>query len=1007
MAFQRGTFLGSTVRSLTSSIGWGVGQPSQLTVSLVDDPRNGDSFSPPMVGTPCYFSFYNMNFFGLLQKWEERNAIDGSPVYDVTLVDPREILDGAQVIIGGYRGTTGGVPNLINAYGWWENQKFGKSMSNEAGMPWNLVYQAITSIVNTSSVGDYGGPLALGSTSYGLDLSQLPMPGNDYRVGGHSVNLMEVIAQICEDGGCDFFVELVGYTIRIRTVSRRNQPSLGTIQNLVHQNTGTVARSTNGLELRNEVTSSFLVGGEVTTLFQTDGIRSFWGYDVNGAPVWGKSGELKLTDDDGTEIVTINTEFMDLNSASISDITGRMRYKCSKFEMQCALSNYNTWAQYMYSNKRNLLEAWGVLSAFTTVPPNEFFTLSDTADVDATQAGRIAGTDLPNENKNVSNSMRLYEFVKGYAEEYMGKKYAIPLPFVLQYQETETLRIVNSYEVSDSGYLDEDASPLGLATLNEDQFRNPDGRYRCFVRFDDLTDADFTNLNPQSSVIQGDKLYTECQVDPVLLFDSQKPYAIITLPGTLNDSLVGVAGNIEQIAGILGSTNFDAVGKAMKQEFFPFAISPDTRNPKLVAIPLKSNTMCYGPWFAAGANGKVNFEVDPGLTPWNYGGWAEMEAAGNSRVMNAITNMQVSETGTLELAEAPIASLGDVLQAGGPNVTNIDIQISPTGGITTSYRFQTYTARFGVFNKHTGERLKRLGLTSQQLRRSLRAEVRNKKIANAVIAGAAAALKQIKKNSPDYLNMKTPHGVFIGHGFDTKDENGNPIVRQSLQASTLADAIRLSNADDDTEYQNTAIMSFNGLLRPFSTNTNGGPGTMSSLEAPPSGVGGLNSSLLNGFGPGHDIETYAWGRTFSGINGFRRNGDATNSRMFGLRGPLFVSGWGIGWDSKTAYPNEDGHSLMDNYMRRQDKWKTGPVDLMWDDNRKVWTCHDIIRGRTGSGGIPAGGSGIVNVPVGTGVWQLYVMNYFSTSVSGNTKTISGFSAIDNAWYVMSADCGSG
>jgi hypothetical protein len=367
--------------------------------------------------------------------------------------------------------------------------------------------------------------------------------------------------------------------------------------------------------------------------------------------------------------------------------------------------------------------------------------------------------------------------------------------------------------------------------------------------------------------------------------------------------------------------------------------------------------------------------------------------------------MQVSETGTLELAEAPIASLGDILQSGGPNVTNIDVQVSATGGITTSYRFQTYTPRFGVFNKQTGERLKRLGLTSQQLRRSLRAETRNKQIASTVIAGAAAALKQIKKNAPDYLKMKTPHGVFIGHGFDTSDEDGSAIVRQTLQASTLADAVRLSNADDDVEYQNTAMMSFNGLLRPFSTNTRAVNGTMSSLEAPL--AGGLNSSLLNGFGPGHDVETYAWGRTFTGMNGFRRNGDATNARMFGLRGPLFVSGWGVGWDSKTAFPNDDGQNLMANYMRRQDRWKTGPVDLMWDDNRKVWTCHDIIRGKTDRLGIPAGGSGIVNVPVGTGVWSLYVMNYFSASVSGNTKVINGFSALDNAWYVMSADCASG
>ena len=100
MAFQHSTFLGSSLRSANSSIGWGVGEPSRLTVTLVDDPVNGDSFSPVSIGTPVFFRYGGFRFNGLLQQHREMNAIDGMPTYSVSVVDPREILDGTQLILG-------------------------------------------------------------------------------------------------------------------------------------------------------------------------------------------------------------------------------------------------------------------------------------------------------------------------------------------------------------------------------------------------------------------------------------------------------------------------------------------------------------------------------------------------------------------------------------------------------------------------------------------------------------------------------------------------------------------------------------------------------------------------------------------------------------------------------------------------------------------------------------------------------------------------------------------
>jgi hypothetical protein len=72
---------------------------------------------------------------------------------------------------------------------------------------------------------------------------------------------------VCEDGGCDFFVELRGFRIVVRTVSRAAQnPPLGVLSALAAAYGATLVRSNAGLECRNELTSAFLVGGDVTEL---------------------------------------------------------------------------------------------------------------------------------------------------------------------------------------------------------------------------------------------------------------------------------------------------------------------------------------------------------------------------------------------------------------------------------------------------------------------------------------------------------------------------------------------------------------------------------------------------------------------------------------------------------------------------------------------------------------------------------------------------------------------
>jgi hypothetical protein len=549
MSFVVGTFLGARVRSFQSSIGWNLGSPSQLTVRLVDDPATGAFFSPVLVGTPVFLEFYGFRFSGLFQRYVETRGPDGNPVYEVTVVDPREILDGAQVIVGQYSGSVGAVKNLYNAFGFWEGLGFGQAQANEAGMPWYKIWQAVTNLANTPKYGTFGGPLTFQGVAYSLDLGDLPGAPPYYRVGGGvSVCLLEAIAQVCEDGGCDFFVELVGFTIRVRTASRARPPRLGFISALANTNwAGTVIRSEAGLECRNELTSAFLVGGEVTTLWLTGALEQFWGYSADGRPIKSRPFQFQVLSkpdpnkfiDFPTILGNVTTEIANLNATPVADLLGSFSYPCTVFEMRLAQAGPAPWAMFMMEHKPGVAGMVG-LTAELRAPEMKGGLVApirnDFINDDRRNAQIIAGNVVV--GKPLANTNRLYEFVRGYADEFLGKKYLAGLPFILSKTEPETLKVTTSWEVADGGYLPEGSAPLGLSPLNEDLFKTPDGRFRAFVVFGGTRNIDFTRVSAQGAVVENDLLYMEAQVDPRIVSDDT-PKVMVTLNGPVCEQPTG------------------------------------------------------------------------------------------------------------------------------------------------------------------------------------------------------------------------------------------------------------------------------------------------------------------------------------------------------------------------------------------------------------------------------------------------------------------------------------
>lgn len=1092
-------FMGCTVRAFQNTANYNMSGPSQLNVSLLEDPTDGDLFVPGELFHPVYFEAGSYSFNGLLQKYAKREAQEGYPTYEVVIQDPRDLLDGTKVIVNGYAGATNSVENLVNAYGYWEAQSFGASRSDETGMPWVLVKNALANLLNNPVGSSFGGPINFHGYRYGIDFNLLPVISADYRVGqSSSVSLLELISQVCDDHGCDFLTDLVGTTIRIRPVSRRSQPSLNTLQALTEANRGTtLVRSETGIEGRNEVTSTFLTGGEVRVLHQTTSSSSFWGLDAAGNPILGVATRLDLTDryrycflepgltaggviaqlesflttdseygwpafftdNDGNfssfelvvgadvysdpEIIRVTSdignnrmaggnfgvtrglyettsrnyntshvaylhyssifcEAMNLNASPVADIIGSLIYPCTTFELRLLKSEQgvNGWAAYLQHYRPEVASILGLLPPLFNKGGQRRPLPQDLVNDSPALARGMA--DLGVNADAWSKTLRFYEFLKAYADEYMGKKFAVGLPLISYKQNAETLRISTSYDIDEGGWLEEGSTPLGLSLLNQDVFKLQDGRFRAFARYENPVGADFSMANPGSTVLEDNEYYTTVDVDQNLIY-VPGPAAVITVSNPLFDTSTSWLGNEEVVRAVLqfAPTSAQPILQSAANGNIGVKVAPAHRSPSSFAIPLKSNTETYGPWYSTGAPGKVQHEQDQSLVPWAFGGYALMETVAMARVQQSSRNAIVVETGSREELGLPTASLGDVLIAGGPQITGIQVQYGDRG-FTTAYSFSTFTPfnRAGIYSRQQQERLRRISLAQAQLRRSGRAAIRGNLAVGAQARDGGVARKEFFRELPKALKKQSPHDILIAQ---TYVDNVAGKVRTGVSSITFEEAVGGINADDNGVYQQTAAMSWNGLLRPFTTSSTAVSG-FPAYGAAPTFTDGIDRTSLDPWkSSDNDVEIWANGSTYAGLHVTKWGGDNTNARPLGLRGPLSIVGWGYDTEGNPVPSNGSGDFRADHLTNSQG-WKAGPADLLWDERRKVWTCHDVLKG-VSSQEIAAGGSGAVMVYLDQDPtsWVLGAYNWSEEPIPTDTKVSLLFNVLDRAWYAVNVD----
>lgn len=463
-------FFGCTVKNISSSVGL-ENQKTSVRISLVEDAALGDLFAPVVVGTPASIEIGNLRFTGLLQRYERTAGSDGRYVYDVVLEDPRDILDGCTVILNNYEGSVDGVPNLLNVYGYWENTGFGNSLSNQAGMPWTLIKSAIQTMTTAGTV--FGGPLVYKGISYSVNLGNLPSTLSNYRLGGDSTTLLQLISEVCHERAHDFIVELEYGTniINIKTVSRYLQPSPGLLSAYIAAQTesGICIRSNIGVEARNETCSKFLVGGQETLFHQTSDAIPFFGFDENGEPIIGT-----YADDTDPFSLTAN-----LNALEVADILGQNTYTCTSLEFAAADIDMDNWLRYIDAVRPTIAN---LLGTRTAIRANlEIQQLANVGQFNLGGGNAAALADAATINLNSWKTQRLYNFVKKTSSEYFGKKYIVSVPQIQAVIEPETGNINQNYDIVNLAY--SASPPLGLNTAYTNVMGDGRGRYGAYCKY--------------------------------------------------------------------------------------------------------------------------------------------------------------------------------------------------------------------------------------------------------------------------------------------------------------------------------------------------------------------------------------------------------------------------------------------------------------------------------------------------------------------------------------------
>lgn len=1016
--FEHTLFLGLTVLDFSATAGWNE-QYSSLTVKLVQDTCGGDrqhlntSFNfvttnfpdgdpgfNGVVGQSAVFKVADFEFAGIIQSITETKGSDGNPIINVSLIAPGVVLEGTQVIIDGYAGTVSSLPNVVNLFAFLESQNlncpaiggfgspaggFGFARRTDRGIPWLLAKPGLQVLLGGTGdalyspfggmkwKGGSSGYGLIGSDLYVLDISELPgVSGINYRLAGPNATILEIISTICRDSGFDFYVDLlpskggpggiITNVIKIRTISRRNQPALGAIQNFVDSRDDIISNSV-GQEMRTENNSAFIVGGQKRQVYSTYDTIPFWGFNDDGSP-----NSASFTD--GQWVINIDTRALNLslNFPIGSNITIT---ESTLLAAQGDVDTFRNWviASAPDSDVGQYLK--NIQVNFPTQRLND--NMGTAAGSNPIESKVVGGFAYLDPTAGAAQDLEtLFNFLNSYASDVYGKKFLVRVPWVCVATDSDTGEYLWSDLPSTEGGWYESTPLLGMTYPSSytNFFADEQGKIQPILQFASGSGINMEEVNNDDYVTNGAFAWVKADISDDWVIYGGNAYALLSLntPILIKRDEVEDAYRVTKLgpnfrSSVPVSELGTKVSKSMDTSDVVGTVGNPFVAPVAAAVPILSNTQTYGPWIAAAtANGTVYFEKDDGLVPWEYGGTNFMNLAATAKITDSVSEMQTSERGSVTMPGYPTVGLGtsidttvssvvsrtvNTIAAQGGNfyvtsqsgtetssaqISNINVTVGPQG-VTTQVDVSTFTPVFGRFTRGNAERLKQIGQLRYKSYRQVDAAIQSavrlatgagrgkfkpKAIYNTASAHRSSAMILLgKKYSPNSPGVNIPTNTQITQ-FDDYDQSSmmtmdgmfRPVQKNAGSATGLAKEV---NEPTPPIYQPNytfrpvpPLNEYTGL--PISTRY------LDFLSNPYSGA----AERVSSSGEGHDIQGVARSNkvALSGSSGVfsipkARDTSVVTSgvgytddyRYLAVRGPLVVHGWGYDIAGKPV-PNE-------------------------------------------------------------------------------------------------------
>jgi hypothetical protein len=811
--------------------------------------------------------------------------------------------------------------------------------------------------------------------------------------------------------------------IKVVAINKGAQPAPNVIRSLVNdfKEQEILMSSSIGQELQDDTTQKLIIGGPGSRLVTRSLANHSWA-------LWAKRGDSSYRFDvsgNRTPQSYAQLPFYSVSEKRIPiflDPYTATSYLATPFELRMARGGRNSWQTYkVFESVKNGTyedDPWCVDIDV------------DSATLQVLAAGNRGGLYVGSTkgitsgkafNKNFETNFgdsaeryvdRLFQAVQSTANNFYGKKFLVAMPaepggrdnnfrFVVEDQKYET-----SWEAVDSAF-----DPGGQNfRFNDIAMFDANGRTKTYVEWTYTSVRDFSVLGGNYAKYSGNawgESDTQINIGQAVASSScsiEKPsifYPDNQLPATLEDGtpfVVMDAGN--QIEEYDSLTTPDFGLTVLANYFFQIDIRPEryigpgkantkiTIPPKVVVpnsfgIAQQSSRYTWGPWGGGTLKGKTEVITDESLVPESFGNVADMNAAGRALADVGNAEMKGSETGYVEIADFPSYNIAERFAGSGPYVSDMTISID-TSGFKTTYKFNTWTPQFGRLAKYNIDRIARINKASLELAQRERAKLTKRPLLPPPPPLTAEDLVN-KLNRQDVslsLAQIFPPGGTLDGAWEVTDVSISDLGALSTEGGV---------------YDKVAGISKDASIIPIQTDKDkdaGGNPNMPSFEAPqvtgegdPDGIM-PNSKTQDPFfstavNSDDGTETFSRSTITGGIcepaptnlEEFSidkmepaQKRAVTAVRTIGTSLPRPAAGWGYDV-AHNPVPN-DGSNLQSfdtEFQKNPALRKAGPINFLWDEERKHWAGGLEFLGGTVDGPITPASS-----PTEPTTWKLKV-----------------------------------